>query len=62
MKASKRVHNDHFVGLRAASELAGLKRRILVSLADEGGRTVDGIEVMGLPTFLGELERGTLLP
>jgi uncharacterized protein len=62
VKASKRVRDIHFTGLRAVSELTGLRRRILVSLADEDGRTQDGIEVMRFETFVRELEQGTLLP
>jgi uncharacterized protein len=62
VKASKRVREDHFNGLRAISDLAGIKRRILLTLADEDGRSADGIEVMRFETFLAELDRGTLLP
>lgn len=60
VKASTRVRNDHFVGLRALSDLPGLRRRLVVHLGEESGRTPDGIEVLPFEGFLGELDAGTL--
>jgi predicted AAA+ superfamily ATPase len=60
VKSSTRVREDHFTGLRAIAGMQGLRRRMLVSLADEDGRTRDGIDVMRFGTFLTALDRGTL--
>jgi predicted AAA+ superfamily ATPase len=60
VKAAKRLREDHFRGLRAVSELPGLKRRILVYLGETPLRTDDGIEVLPFEDFAGALAAGRI--
>ncbi|MFM8708112.1 MAG: ATP-binding protein, partial [Planctomycetia bacterium] len=55
-KAKPSLASKDFSGLRAISGLPGLKRRIVVSLADRPQRTEDGIDVLPLRDFLALLE------
>ncbi len=59
-KASRRWRPEFAKGLRAIGELRGVKRRMVVYLGDERLRPEDGIEVLPLGEFLGELEDGRL--
>ncbi len=59
-KASNRIRDDHFKGLRAIKELRGLKRRILVYMGGEHIKTQDGIEVRPALEFAHSLAAGKL--
>lgn len=61
VKTATRVHEPHFAGLRAVAELPGLKRRVLLHLGTENGRTQDGIEVWSFERFCESLARGDLV-
>jgi predicted AAA+ superfamily ATPase len=58
VKASRRWKPDFLKGLRAIADLPGIKRRLVVYLGAERLRPEKGIEVLPLPAFLAELERG----
>ena len=50
-KATKRLRDSHFKGLRAIEGLKGLKRRFLVYMGSETLRTKDGIDVLPAVEF-----------
>jgi predicted AAA+ superfamily ATPase len=58
VKAARRWKPDFARGLRAIADLPGLARRIVVYLGAERLRPEKGIEVLPLPAFLAEIERG----
>jgi uncharacterized protein len=51
VKASVKLREEHFRGLRAIRDLTGLKRRILVYLGGASQKTSDGIEVWPIDRF-----------
>jgi len=57
-KATNRLREDHFRGLRAIDGLSGLKRRILLYLGESAQRTKDGIEIWPFRTFADNLAAG----
>lgn len=58
VKATNRLREDHFRGLRAIGGLPGLKRRVLVFLGESPQRTEDGIEIWPFRTFADNLAAG----
>jgi len=58
VKASRRWKPEFAKGLRAIGDLQGVSRRIVVYLGAEKLRPEKGIEVLPLPVFLVELQRG----
>jgi len=58
VKATNRLREDHFRGLRAIDGLSGLKRRILLYLGESAQRTKDGIEIWPFRTFADNLAAG----
>ena len=61
VKATKEPGMQQIKGLRAIAELPGLKRRILVYPGSNDRTTSDGIEILGINTFLNEISKKTLL-
>ena len=59
-KSASRIDDAELRGLRAISNLRGLKRRILVHPGQRPRITTDGIELWPVATFLTHLEKGTL--
>lgn len=60
-KASSRINDDHFKGLRAVSEdHKRVRRRIVVCLEKSPRRTADGIEIWPVQTFLQALSENSL--
>ncbi len=59
-KSVRTVSSPALRGLRAVASLDGLERRILLYRGDVRRRTADGIEVLPVGDFLGEIEAGTL--
>lgn len=57
-KASTRIREEHFRGLRAIGEMAGLKARLLVHRGSDVGRTADGIDILPFSAFNDRLRRG----
>jgi predicted AAA+ superfamily ATPase len=57
VKATTRVRPDDLKGLKAISELKGLKRRVLVYLGNSDQK-IEGIEVMTIERFTKELRGG----
>jgi predicted AAA+ superfamily ATPase len=62
VKAGMEFRNDWCRGLRAISELNGLRRRIVVYSAGPVLKTEDGIEVMPFDRFSDSLVEGSLWP
>jgi predicted AAA+ superfamily ATPase len=60
VKATERLRDEHFKGLRAIADLKGLSRRVLVYLGDTVLQTDDGIEVWTVARLLAELEGSNL--
>jgi uncharacterized protein len=56
VKAKRQLASRDFHGLRAISDLAGLKRRIMVFLGDRPFRTDEGIDALPVADFVRELE------
>ena len=50
------------IGLRAIAEFPGVRRRLVVHMGDRSLATGDGIEMLGVSAFIGEVERGTIFP
>ena len=61
-KATTRLRPQHFKGLRAMDELAGLRGRILVYLGEQVLRTEEGIDVLPLSAFLERVDTGGVWP
>jgi predicted AAA+ superfamily ATPase len=60
VKASGKILDSHFRGLRACRDLQGLGKRILVYLGERSMKTVDGIEVWPFPRFVEALDHDQL--
>lgn len=60
VKATAAPRDEHVRGLRAISELKGLRRRVLVHTGSRAERTADGIEMLGLSAFSRVLHEGSL--
>ena len=58
VKAAREPSPQHLKGLRVIAGLKGLKRRLLVYPGPHDRITEDGIEILSIGTFLGEVERG----
>jgi predicted AAA+ superfamily ATPase len=56
VKHSRKYQPEQLKGLRAASNLPGLKKRILVYIGERRMKTEDGIDVWPLPYFLEKIE------
>lgn len=61
-KSSRNVTAVDLKGLRAIAELSGVRRRIIVHPEGRRMTTADGIEILPVAAFLGELETGKLFP
>jgi uncharacterized protein len=59
-KSSPRVDGGMLRGLRAIAPLKGLERRILVYSGERRLRTKDGIDILPVAEFLGEIAGGSL--
>lgn len=57
VKASARLRPEDFLGLKAISDLKGLKRRLIVCLVDSPQKTRDGIEILPVHSFLSSLAK-----
>jgi hypothetical protein len=55
VKAKESLPSRDFLGLKAISELKGVRRRILGFLGDRPYKTEDGIDVLPMRNFLQEL-------
>ena len=60
VKAVENLRNEHFKGLRAISDLQGLKRRILVYLGKKNRKLEDQIEVHTFHSFVDLLQKREL--
>ena len=59
-KASPRIHDRHFAGLRAVAPLPCLRHRILTYTGERRMRSPDGIDVWPLPDLLDALHTDRL--
>ncbi|MCY4524380.1 MAG: AAA family ATPase [Halobacteriovoraceae bacterium] len=59
VKATEKIRPEHFFGLRAVSNLKGVKRRILVYLGKRN-RIQNGIEIYGFDSFVELLRKRSL--
>ncbi len=57
-KGGRRYKPEMSKGLQAIAELPAIERRILVYGGDDSWRTDDGVEVMSVARFIGEIARG----
>ena len=62
VKSSRNVRDAGLTGLRAIAEYPGVRRRLVVHMGDRSLATGDGIEMLGVSAFIGEVERGTIFP
>jgi len=62
VRAGQKVFEADLRGLRAIAGLPRMRRRLVVCRGERRQKTADGIEILPVAAFLGELERGTLLP
>jgi len=62
VKAQRRFSTRLLLGLRAIADLPGVARRVLVYLGDRPLRTDDGIDVLPLDVFFGQVADRTLWP
>jgi len=62
VKSARNVREGELIGLRAITELPGLRRRLVVHMGDRSLATGDGIEILPVSAFLREVERGTIFP
>jgi predicted AAA+ superfamily ATPase len=60
VKTSQRIHNDHLKGLRAISELKGLKRKIIIYPGERKMQTEDQIEIWPFGFFIEVLDNRKL--
>lgn len=60
VKAKGSLSSRDFKGLKAISDLKGIRRRLVVFLGERPFRTEDGIEAMPIRSFLDELEGKTI--
>ncbi len=62
VKATSAPREDHVRGLRAISDLKGLRRRVLVHTGRRAECTTDGIEMIGVSALSRILDDGSLWP
>ena len=62
VRAGQKVFEADLRGLRAMAQLPRVRRRVLVCRGERRQKTADGIEILPVAAFLGELERGALFP
>jgi len=62
VRSGQKVFEADLRGLRAITDLPGVKRRIVVCRGDRKQKTADGIEILPVTIFLAELERSALFP
>ncbi len=62
VRAGGKVFEADLRGLRAIAALPRMRRRLVVCRGERRQKTADGIEILPVAAFLGELERGALLP
>ena len=62
VKSSRNVREGELTGLRAITELPGVRRRLVVHMGDRSLATGDGIEILPVPAFFREVENGTIFP
>ena len=55
VKTAKEPGTEHLKGLRAISDLKGLKKKILVYPGKRDRQTNDGIEILGFDSFISEI-------
>jgi predicted AAA+ superfamily ATPase len=60
VKSGQQVHNNHFRGLRAISDLPNLQARLLIYTGDQRQKTEDGIHVLPIDEFLITLQSHAL--
>jgi len=60
VKTSQRIHKDHLKGLRAISELKGLKRKIIIYLGERKMQTEDQIDIWPFDFFIKVLDNREL--
>ena len=60
VKTSQRIHNDHLKGLRAISELKGLKKKIIIYPGERKMQTEDQIEIWPFGFFIEVLDNRKL--
>ena len=60
VKATDRIRNEHFRGLRAVEGLDGLRKRYLVYMGERAQQTEDGIDVLPVVEFSRCLEESRL--
>ena len=60
VKAAESLRPEHFKGLRAISDLKGVKRRLLVYFGKENRMTSEGIEVHTFSSFVSLLQKKEL--
>ncbi|RME58800.1 MAG: ATP-binding protein [Candidatus Dadabacteria bacterium] len=58
VKSSKTVSKKDFQGLKAISDLKGLKRKIIVYLGKDKQKTHSGIEILPITDFIKEIQKG----
>jgi hypothetical protein len=62
VRAGQKVFEADLRGLRAIADLPRVRRRLLVGRGERRQKTADGIEIVPVPAFLADLERGALFP
>ncbi len=60
VKAAKTLRPDHLKGLKAISDLKGLKRKMLVYLGNQDLKLEDGIEVFTFQSFTNALSKNSI--
>lgn len=60
VRSGPKVFEADLRGLRAVTDLAGVRRRLVVCRSERRQKTADGIEILPVRAFLGELEESTL--
>ena len=58
VKAKEKVSDRDYRGLRVMSKLSSVKRRIVVYMGKDKGKTEDGIEILPFETFCQMLQQG----
>jgi predicted AAA+ superfamily ATPase len=62
VRSGQKVFEADLRGLRAITDLPGVKRRIVVCRGDRKQKTADSIEILPVATFLSELQRSAVFP
>jgi len=60
VKATKNIASAHLSGLRAISDLTGLRRRVLIYLGSRRLKSEDGVDILPVDQFVEELARNRL--